>query len=76
MTRSGKESRLKYVDDEDIASNKVTLIPEEEREVNSVPDAEDVAILRNLPRSSSGRTSRGREPVRDKSQTDQTVRIQ
>ena len=50
LSRTGREVNLKYVDDADLATNKIRVVPKGERETDpgagSGPDAEDLMVLK------------------------------
>lgn len=53
--RTGREVNLKYVDEADLATNKIRVVPKEERETDpgsgSGPDAEDLMVLKRKVRT-------------------------
>ena len=59
--RSGLGARLKYIDNEDLETKKVRIVPEAERIQNALndpgPDAEDLAALRRTSTSSGSKSS-------------------
>ena len=70
IIRTGREVNLKYIDAADLATNKIRLVPKEDRETDpgagTGPDAEDLMVLKRKVVLSSpknavgGRASRSR----------------
>ena len=65
--RSGLGARLKYIDNEDLETKKVRIVPEAERIQNALndpgPDAEDLAALRRTSTSGSKSSDRKIVPI-------------
>lgn len=70
INRTGREVNLKYIDDADLATNKIRIVPENERETDpgagSGPDAEDLMVLKRKVVLSSPKNAVGGRASRSK----------